>query len=53
MQLPQLREKSMTDSILAQLGNLKTMPVADLKQKWRDLFDREPPAYNRRFLEHR
>ena len=43
----------MTDSILAQLGNLKTMPVADLKQKWRDLFDREPPAYNRRFLEHR
>ena len=27
--------------------------MADLKQKWRDLFDREPPPYNRRFLEDR
>jgi len=38
---------------LAQLAALKTAPVADLKQKWRDLFDREPPPYNRRFLESR
>ena len=43
----------MTDSVLAQLAALKTAPVADLKQKWRDLFDREPPPYNRRFLESR
>lgn len=43
----------MTDSLLAQLAALKTAPVADLKQKWRDLFDREPPPYNRRFLESR
>lgn len=43
----------MTDSILAQLSALKTAPVVDLKQKWRDLFDREPPLYNRRFLESR
>jgi hypothetical protein len=43
----------MTDTVLAQLGALKSAPVADLKQKWRDLFDREPPPYNRRFLESR
>ena len=43
----------MTDSVLAQLAALKTAPVAELKQKWRDLFDREPPPYNRRFLESR
>jgi hypothetical protein len=43
----------MADTVLAQLAALKTAPVADLKQKWRDLFDNEPPPYNRRFLEHR
>jgi hypothetical protein len=43
----------MADSVLAQLAALKTAPVVDLKQKWRDLFDREPPPYNRRFLESR
>ena len=43
----------MTDSVLAQLSALKTAPVADLKQKWRALFDREPPPFNRRFLESR
>jgi hypothetical protein len=43
----------MTDSVVAQLAALKTAPVADLKQKWRDLFEREPPPYNRRFLESR
>jgi hypothetical protein len=43
----------MPDTVLAQLAALKAAPVADLKQKWRDLFDREPPPYNRRFLEGR
>ena len=43
----------MTDTVLAQLAALKSAPVGDLKQKWRDLFDREPPLYNRRFLESR
>ena len=43
----------MADPVLAQLAALKTMPVAGLKLKWRDLFEREPPAYNRRFLESR
>jgi hypothetical protein len=35
------------------LAALKSAPIGDLKQKWRDLFDREPPPYNRRFLESR
>jgi Protein of unknown function (DUF2924) len=43
----------MTNTVLAQLTAIKAAPVADLKQKWRDLFDREPPPYNRRFLEDR
>lgn len=43
----------MTDTVLAQLAALKNAPIARLKQKWRDLFDLEPPPYNRRFLENR
>ena len=43
----------MSDPVLAQLAALKTMPAPALKQKWRDLFDKEPPPYNRRFLESR
>jgi len=43
----------MADPVLAQLAALKTAPVAGLKQKWRELFDGEPPPYNRRFLESR
>jgi hypothetical protein len=43
----------MADTILAQLAALKTAPIGALKDKWRELFDNEPPPYNRRFLEHR
>ena len=43
----------MTDTVLAQLAALKIAPIGALKQKWRDLFEGEPPPYNRRFLEHR
>ena len=43
----------MPDTVLAQLAALRNAPVAELKRKWRDLFDYEPPPYNRRFLEHR
>ena len=42
----------MTD-VLARVVALKTTPISELKQLWRDLFDTEPPAYNRRFLENR
>ena len=43
----------MTDSVLAQIGALRSVPVAGLKARWRELFDTEPPPYNRRFLESR
>src|SRR5688572_12010247 len=43
----------MPDTVLAQLAALKTAPIANLKHKWRQLFESEPPPYNRRFLEHR
>jgi hypothetical protein len=43
----------MTDTVLAQLAALKTAPAPALKAKWCELFDREPPPYNRRFLESR
>jgi hypothetical protein len=43
----------MAEPVLAQLAALKTASIGALKQKWRDLFETEPPPYNRRFLEHR
>ena len=43
----------MTDTVLAQIAALKAKPIQALKQQWRDLFENEPPPYNRRFLEHR
>ena len=43
----------MTDTVLARIAALKTMATLDLKRQWRDLFDTEPPPYNRRFLESR
>src|SRR3954471_22486451 len=43
----------MKDSVLAQLAALKGAPAGALKARWRELFETEPPAYNRRFLESR
>jgi hypothetical protein len=43
----------MTDPVLAQLTALKGATATTLKEKWRTLFDTEPPSYNRRFLESR
>ncbi len=43
----------MKESVLAQLAALKGAPATALKARWRELFDSEPPAYNRRFLESR
>ena len=42
-----------SDPILARLAALKTTPTPDLKKQWRDLFDSEPPPFNRRYLESR
>ena len=43
----------MTDKVLARIIELKTMPIDQLKKTWRELYDSDPPAYNRRFLENR
>jgi hypothetical protein len=43
----------MNDTVLARVAALKTLPIATLKQQWRNLFDREPPAFNRRYIESR
>ena len=41
------------DPIPARLAALKTTSTPDLKQQWRELFDSEPPPFNRRHLESR
>ena len=43
----------MKSTVLSQLAALKGAPADVLKARWRELFDTEPPAYNRRFLESR
>src|ERR1051326_7042969 len=43
----------MSKSVLAQIGALKSMDAKALKVRWRELFDTEPPPYNRKFLESR
>ena len=41
------------DPIPARLAALKTTPTPALKAQWRELFDSEPPPFNRRYLESR
>lgn len=43
----------MTDKVLQRIVALKAMPIDKLKQTWRDLYQTEPPAYNRKHLENR
>lgn len=42
-----------TDPIPARLAALKTAPMPELRAQWRELFETEPPRYNRRALENR
>lgn len=41
------------EDVLRRLASLQTTPTADLKQQWRSLFGKEPPAFNRRYLQDR
>ena len=41
------------DPIPARLAVLKASSTPDLKAQWRELFDSEPPPFNRRYLESR
>ena len=43
----------MSDQVLARLAALKTTPTPKLKEQWRQLFESEPPAFNRHYLESR
>jgi hypothetical protein len=43
----------MTASVIARVAALKTATTPDLKAMWRQLFETEPPLYNRRYLENR
>ena len=43
----------MTDTVLTRVAALNSLPILNLKQQWRELFEREPPPYNRRYLESR
>ena len=43
----------MSNQVLARLAALKTTPTPKLKEQWRQLFESEPPAFNRRYLESR
>ena len=40
----------MTDSVLAQLAALPGKTAPELKQLWRELYDREAPSFNKPFL---
>ena len=40
----------MTDSIAAQVAALPKTPTPELKQMWRELFDREPSGFSRNYL---
>jgi len=51
--LPAASGGAASASVLAQLAALKDAPAPALKARWRELFDSEPPPYNRRFLENR
>ena len=42
--------ESMTDSIAAQVAALPKTPTPELKQMWRELFDKEPPGFSRNYL---
>ena len=39
--------------VLSRLAALQTLPAAELKQQWRELFGKEPPPFNRPYLQSR
>ena len=43
----------MNDPVLARLAALKTTPTPKLREQWRLLFDKEPPPFNRQYIESR
>ena len=39
--------------VLGRLAALRTLPTAELKRQWRELFGTEPPPFNRPYLQSR
>ncbi|WP_431266965.1 DUF2924 domain-containing protein [Dankookia sp. P2] len=39
--------------VLPRLAALQTTPMADLKQQWRQLFGKEPPPFNKAYIQSR
>ncbi len=40
----------MTDSVTTRVAALPKTPTPELKQMWRELFDKEPPGFSRSYL---
>src|SRR3954452_11914977 len=40
-------------NVLRQLAALQSANTAELKQRWRELFDTDPPQFSRTFLQNR
>ena len=43
----------MSDPVLARLAALKTTSTPKLREQWRLLFDKDPPPFNRQYIESR
>jgi hypothetical protein len=43
----------MNESVLAQIAALKVKSTPQLRALWKELFDRDPPPFGRRYLEDR
>jgi hypothetical protein len=41
------------ENVLSKLAGLTRLPANELKDMWRDLFGKEPPTFNRNFMEAR
>jgi hypothetical protein len=39
--------------VLPRLAALKTAPIGDLKEQWRELYGKEPPPFSRSYIESR
>ncbi|TDH58269.1 DUF2924 domain-containing protein [Dankookia rubra] len=39
--------------VLPRLAALQATPIADLKQQWRELFGKEPPPFNKAYIQSR
>ncbi|WP_431266832.1 DUF2924 domain-containing protein [Dankookia sp. P2] len=39
--------------VLPRLAALQTTPIANLKQQWRELFGKEPPPFNKAYIQSR